>query len=480
MQPQLVVLSVGRADVSGVDGKTMKSFRTGTLFCAQGIFVLVFFYSLSVGLLIQLVMLPFVMPTLDAGHGLLKGGDWVIFQHEAVQLANRIHHEGWAIWELRAQGNAPIGIAAATYALIGNNEPWVLLPLNAGLFAIGATCLYMMFALIAPPRLAFVATIPYVTFPSAAMIFGQIHKDVWSIAGITLIAFVWMRFAAYSMMGWKDVIMQAMLVLVGVLLIWLVRPYLLQLVIASSTLTVLALAVLTVFAHRNGFKPTPQWGAAMALSFTLPVIFAMLSTATNAFPGTDTPSITNIQETYVSNEPEKDDPYFSWNLPKWVPEFADTILSGFIEGRRSFSNDYPGAGSNIDTEVQFHSAADMARYMPRAMQIALFAPFPAMWGETGASPGATHMRLLAGIEMAFTYLVLPGTILIFIRRGRRGPAAVALAQAVVPMIVLAMVVSNVGTLYRMRYGYWQILIGLGIIGWWTWLQHWKKYRKTTD
>lgn len=213
----------------------MKHLKLGNLFCARGVFALAFFYSLSAGLLIQLVILPFVMPALDAGHGLLKGGDWVGFQQEAVQLANRVHHEGWAVWELRPQGNAPIGIAAAAYVLTGISEPWILMPLNAGLFAVGATCLYMMFSLLAPHRLAFAATMPYVFFPSAAMIFGQVHKDVWSIAGIALVALVWVRFAAYSMLGWKDAVMQVILVLAGVLLIWLVRPYLVQVVLAAST-----------------------------------------------------------------------------------------------------------------------------------------------------------------------------------------------------------------------------------------------------
>ncbi len=451
----------------------MRDFRAGTLFCAQGIFVLVFFYSLSVGLLIQLVMLPYVMPELHAGQGLLKGGDWVVFQQEAVQLANRIHHEGWAIWELRPQGNAPIGIAAAVYALTGISEPWVLMPLNAGLFAIGATCLYMMFALIAPPRLAFVATMPYVFFPSAAMIFGQIHKDVWSIAGIALVALVWVRFAVYSMLDWKDAAIQVMLVLVGVLLIWLVRPYLVQVVLAASTLTVLVIAVRAIFARGDGFKHSMQWWAGMALSITLLVLFVVPSPVTHVSP------VTNVWEAVVSKEPGRGD--LAWHGTEWIPAFTDNILSGFIDIRRGFTEGYPHAGSNIDTAVQFHSVADVVRYIPRALQVALFAPFPSMWGGSGASPGATHMRLLAGIEMAFTYLVLPGVILLFIRRGGHGLAAVAVIQAVVPMVILALVVSNVGTLYRMRYGYWQILIGLGIIGWGIWLQHWKtKCRRTAD
>lgn len=433
----------------------MSDFRFGALFCSRGVFALGFFYALLVGLLIQLVMLPFVMPALDAGHGLLKGGDWLWFHQEAVQLANRIHHEGWAVWELRPQGNAPIGIAAAAYALTGISEPWILMPLNAGLFAVGATCLYMMFALIASPQLAFAATMLYVLFPSAAVIFGQIHKDVWSIAGIALVALVWARFSVCRMLGWKGAGIQVMLALTGVLLVWLVRPYLVQVVLAASILTVFVIAR-AGFSRSHRVKHSLPWWAGVISTITLLVIFIFVNPT----------GVSETSETSETVEP------VAWNRTELIPVSIDNALSKFAERRRAFTEGYPHAGSNIDTEVQFHSAVDVVRYIPRALQIALFAPFPDMWGRTGVSPGAKYMRIVAGIEMAFTYLLLPGVVLLFMRHELGGTTTVALIQAAVPIIILALVVSNLGTLYRMRYAYMQLLNGLGLIGWVMWLQHW--------
>lgn len=432
----------------------MRNFRFGALFSARGVFALVFFYSLSVGLLIQLVILPFWMPALDAGHGLLKGGDWIWFHREAVQLAERIRQEGWAVWQLRPHGNAPIGIAAAAYALIGISEPWVLMPLNAGLFAICATCFYLMFTLVAPRQLAFAATVPYVFFPSAVMIFGQIHKDVWSIAGFSLIALVWARFAAHTAPGWKDVVLQVMLALSGELLIWLVRPYLVEVVLAASVLTVSVIAVRAVFTRGAGPRHSLQWWIGIAASITLLVTCVWLPTGNQG---------TKISERRAN---------FVWSRTDLIPASADIALSKLGGSRRGFTEGYPNAGSNIDTEVQFHSAADVVKYIPRALAIGLFSPFPNMWSETGVSPGAERMRLLAGIETVFAYLVLPGVLLLFIRRGPHGTTTVLLIQAVVPLIVLALIVSNVGTLYRMRYGYWQMLMGLGMIGWGMWRRKW--------
>lgn len=405
----------------------MKYFKFGTFFGAQGVFALAFFYSLSVGLLVQLVLLPAVMPELDAGHGLLKGGDWVWFQQQAVLLADRIHHEGWVIWELGPRRNSPIGVAAAAYALTGTREPWVLMPLNAGLYAVGAACLYLMFTCIASRRLAFVAILPYLLFPSAVMIYGQIHKDAWSIAGLLLINLAWVRFAVSNNLAWRNFMSQVALVLAGAWLVWVVRPYLLKILLAASTLTVLILAIRAIVMHRDLRKRhTGRWWIGIVLCLSILGMFAELSPG-GAVPGGAVPGETDLALTE--------------RLVKSMMAHSKNLVSAVAKTRNGFASS-SHAGSNIDTGVQFHSATDVLRYVPRALQIGLFAPFPEMWSETGVSPGADWMRLLAGIEMGFAYFLLSGFVLAFMRRGLHGSSAVILIQAAVPILVLALVGCN--------------------------------------
>ncbi|MHB8981064.1 hypothetical protein [Thiobacillus sp.] len=440
----------------------MNNFGAETWFSGRNLFTLVFFYSLTVGLLIQLVILPDVIPALHAGHGLLKGGDWIVFHQQALQLASHIRHEGWAVWELRPLGNAPIGIAAAVYAFSGVSEPWILMPLNAALFAVAATCLYMVFARIASRRLAFAATMPFVLFPSAAVIYGQIHKDVWSIAGVSLLTLVWVRFAVHPALKWKDAALQGMLALSGALLIWLVRPYLVQVVLAASVLTVSVIAVRVGLAQAIHPRRSLPWWAGIALSVALLVTFAGLP------PG---------NHGNLGNQISEPRTRFVWHDTLVIPASADAALATLAESRHRFRELYPLAGSNIDTEVQFHSAADVVRYIPRALTIGLFSPFPDLWTASGVSSGAAPMRLLAGVETVFAYPVMLGVLLLFMRRGARGVTTVLLIQAIVPLILLALTVSNVGTLYRMRYGYWQILMGLGTIGWGMLFLEWNARRR---
>lgn len=156
--------------------------RVSHAMTAPRVFWGMFLYVLLAGLLLQKVVLP--LTPWHAGHGLLAGGDWVWFHAAADQLAALIEESCWLHWELRPEGNAIIGIAAALYALSGIHEVWVVLPVNAALYAMSAVLLWHgMRMLTCKPEVALAALLPMFFFPSTAMIWGQIHKDVWVLAG---------------------------------------------------------------------------------------------------------------------------------------------------------------------------------------------------------------------------------------------------------------------------------------------------------
>ena len=72
--------------------------------------------------------------------------------------------------------------------------------------------------------------------------------------------------------------------------------------------------------------------------------------------------------------------------------------------RRKFIIEYPDAGSNIDSDVQLGTTADLIRYLPRATVIGFFAPFPNMWLATGNQVGSSG-RLMSGLETMVMYAV---------------------------------------------------------------------------
>ena len=87
--------------------------------------------------------------------------------------------------------------------------------------------------------------------------------------------------------------------------------------------------------------------------------------------------------------------------------------------RKNFDGDYRTA-SSVDESVRFHNMSDLINYLPRALQIGLFAPFPDQWLEPGSSEPNTIMRKVAIFEMSFFYLSLV-FLLLNIKRVLRNP-----------------------------------------------------------
>lgn len=131
--------------------------------------------------------------------------------------------------------------------------------------------------------------------------------------------------------------------------------------------------------------------------------------------------------------------------------------------RRGFITSYPGAGSNIDRDVEFKSFYEILLYLPRAAEIGFFSPFPAMWFEAGPQVGLAG-RLLSGFETLLMYVLEVLALVCLWRSRKRVTAWLLFLSATVGMLALGLVVANIATLYRMRYAFWILLIILGIRG----------------
>lgn len=145
-------------------------------------------------------------------------------------------------------------------------------------------------------------------------------------------------------------------------------------------------------------------------------------------------------------------------LPLWERIIARR--EGFID--LTNLEDYH-AGSDIDINVRFHNRAEIMRYVPRAVAIGLFAPFPNTWFSPGLLVGRTG-RLISGVETAVTY-GLEVLAIFGLWRARRDPFAwLAAAAAILGTTALGMVVTNIGSIYRLRYPYWILIVMLGAGG----------------
>lgn len=141
-----------------------------------------------------------------------------------------------------------------------------------------------------------------------------------------------------------------------------------------------------------------------------------------------------------------------------------TSLGARIARRRStFSNFRRLNASTMDREISFQRTSDIVRYLPRATLIGWFAPFPEKWLASGGSTGRAA-RILSGIETFLFYLAaLAAGVCVWVER-RNLTVWFMLLVALVNMMALGLVVTNIGALFRLRYVFWMLIIILGTRG----------------
>lgn len=421
------------------------------------LWVLFFCFATSAALLFQKALLP-RLPALHAGSGLLDG-DSIYFHNVAVELAARIRDLGWSAWAVfpapGATGN--VAILAALYVLFGN-DPSLIIPINAALHALGGVLLYLigrqLLATEAGRLGGVMAGTLFVVFPSALNWYGQVHKDGYAIAGVLLIAWAWIRLAG-ARAGPRDFAMTIAATLAAIGLIALVRPY--NLIPLSGVLAfVLALLVVARFAGRK-----TGLGALAACAASLAMIAASAEFARKS----------GVEERYSLDPGQAvvDVGQWKWTETRWLPRALDGLLesAAFTRVRFIRSGASVGAGSMIDTHEAPANFAGIVAYLPRALQVGLFAPFPDRWMERRSPAHAVAM-----LETLLWYLLAPGVVLCLLY----APATRALAVIGIAFLFLAiygLTSPNVGTLYRIRSPYLFLLVTMGCLGWLELLRRWR-------
>jgi hypothetical protein len=429
--------------------KIKKSFNQSTI--EWRIFLFVFAYVIVAGLMLQKIVLP--MTPWHAGQGLMAGGDWVVFQKIALAHTAQVRELGWGALELNPPGNAPAGLAAFAYLVTGVSEPWVLLPVHGVVYALAAVAFFWILKAVgASTHLAIHALLPLVLMPSLAMVWGQLHKDVWAIAAVLLILAYWSRLFVAQHLGTGI----ALLVLgFANASLWWMRPYTLQMVLVGQ-LVLFIFLLLTWLKNKNHSS----------------LLFGVLALAVT-FGALKSPQGMSA----VADEPAKTCKVWVNSLPV---AFVDNKLMSLACTRDYFMEHLSTAKSNVDLDVTFASAVDVAAYAPRALQVGVLAPFPYMWFSEGTSKASSIFRAVAAFEMCVMYVALLGLCILFIlmmknKSGLNFEQKMAIGAlmlfALVWVEIYALVSGNVGSIYRVRFPIMLLWMGLGLLGWyraWEW------------
>lgn len=408
------------------------------------IWMAVFLYVALVAAFVQLIALPYIVPEWHAGDGLIIGGDWVWFNQIAVEMSEKICVNGWNEWMLRPHGQAPAGIAAAIYALTVP-KPWTIIPLNAALHASAALMLILIIQRFKVRwQYAVVSALPFIFYPSAMTWYTQLHKDGFFILGSLIFLYGWILLAEeiINTRNLKTLLKPYLFILAGAALVWVVRPYGVQMM---QGLSIFMAGGLILFGLVQ-IKKLP--GSFVRRSLITPLLLLLLVVSLTPF----------TKGGIEINNSIKSDMYWE----KTMPTRLDALFYSLAETRNRFTDAYPDAGSNIDNEMRFNKAADILLYVPKAIEVALFAPFPNIWFGSGTTVNSGYIRKVAGIEMLGIYFALIWAVLSFKKWFNIPAWWIIVFYCGGMMTIYGLITVNIGSLYRVRYGFIMTLAALGL------------------
>jgi putative peptidoglycan lipid II flippase len=417
-----------------------------------------------------------VFPDLVNPSGIIAD-DAFTYHKEAISLVEILKQQGVGAW-LAAPFQFHVKLYSLSFAIFGpllgfNNLSAE--PLNVIYYL---AILYLVFKLGLEAfnrRTAILAACVVALWPSFALLTTQLLRDpLFIIAMLTMvIASVRLLTNTYS---WRSGLLTGALGAAAGFLLWIVRKAMWEAVLAIVLLGI-CLLLARHFRERRVLAGNLA-GIALILGMVIAAPY-IAPTPRKVAPA----QLPSQERAAIENQPLSLTGEQAANSAITGAEQAKPRLSRLAARirllRHRFNKVYEtrASSSNIDIDVEFASLADIAWYLPRAAVIGFFAPFPNMW-LTPVDRAGRARRMLAGMETITMYLIEVLMIFGLWSARRRLPVWMLFLTAAIGVVALGMVVANIGTLYRMRYAFWILLIIIGMEGAQGLPRYLEKWRKT--
>jgi hypothetical protein len=374
-----------------------------------------------------------MFPDQHHGHGLLTNTDSTEFHKFAYHYAKSLERNGLSSWKLNPVDNAhlqPATIASLFY-YFSVSEPWVVLPMNAFLHALGGFILfYISFKITDKVWMGVLSSLPFVLFPSALTWYAQIHRDGFFIVGCYCMTLcVYWSSKSFKI---KRLIQMLLGFFIGSLCIYVSREYALHYLLAASISCIIIMRCYIFIKNKNYFVP----GVLCFLSLIASGIV--------------------FNHSIKEHGDWKATPETRWIYAKLIPNVIEHQLYDIVLRRDLFFQQYPEANTNLQHNRDLNSAIDVLAYLPKALFITYFYPNP-VFGESFKS---TIAMRVAKLEMTIIYLVYVLVLFVTICKKSIQVNWLLFVFSIISVMPFALAVSNLGTLYRIRYGSMMLIVCL--------------------
>ncbi len=390
-------------------------------------------------------------------------GDPQTYQALAETQTERLKTNGLKSFELRPGGQGPAGIASLLY--LGWNNPYSVVLFNVMLHGLSAVAMALILLTWFSPSIAIIGTLPLVLSPYMMLWFSQVNKESYALAGALLFTLGMVKiFGAKCYASWREPVPAVMAALAGIALLGVVRPYVNQILLLVSALALLAAGTVWLVRRQTGLR----WFGAAGLVVMAALVVASTGAASEK-------SMKSFDEFNWASRPSESgvarDCYQAVDIEHW----RDTELLPASINRKLKA--IAGLRCNLFTMLQTHhnptmfnsfidqdrlpnSSIEMLAYAPRAAALGLFAPWPDRWFYSFTHRPSVFYTI-ASIEALVMYAGLVGIFVWLVYGGSRG-ILIPIAMAIPVMVLYGLATPFIGALYRYRYPWWMLLLGLGL------------------
>ncbi len=428
--------------------------------------VLVLGYSIIAMLLFRLVLIPKFTAT---KYGEIPG-DSLIYAELALKNAANISTYGIGAFELKPEGQGPAGVATLVYLMTG--QIGFIVIINALLHMLASWALFGILRIWFGVRESFIGVLPFVLSVCMMFWFSQTNKESFCIAGIFI--FMWGYLIEFTNLChkkhkffWKDSLLRYLGLVIGVLLIYLVRPYVAK-ILLISVLPVYLISV--IISHNLRLNMRFHF-------FTGFVVFILMFSSSDKGSGRTLALLDDIdancavigcdgsRSTSVMNRCFAQLKSGVWNSDG-VPEFINKKIIMLL-GQRclnlSVLDNNPNKTvifSTVDPDIVFNGPKDAALYLFRAAQIGIFAPWPSHWPSMALERLSVPYRITA-IEAFFVYACYLFLVFGLFFAQLRFDILLPIFFALNSMLITGFSCPFLVVTYRYRYAWWMLLACLG-------------------
>lgn len=376
----------------------------------------------------------------------------------AVDQAEKIKSAGWKTWELAPQEQPICGLVSVFYAVFSPKKTIYIIFASL----LNVACLLFLWYFLSLNNKTFLQNpgfLAFLFYPSILEWTISIHRD-----GVFILAnyiFIYAFFLIRQTDGIKNLLKAQFCIFVSFFLVENTRSYW-TLWLYAWTLAIFLWKAVDIFKSAKGVEQK-----VVALLVIICFLFSLhinFRGGSNVVASKSVSPPAEIQKQPENLFPRKSDASVDTSYSHgFIENKLGKILKALYTSRNDIIRD---KGFSLDPEaIESPSGFDLIREMCRSFQRGLFSPLPDLWFQAGSSGFYSLGKRMFLIISPLSWFCLAGVVFGIFTKTWNKDLLLVFSYCLFSIWLFSFVVPNVGTMMRLRYGFYGLLLAAGASYW---------------